>query len=216
MKPSDAPCVTESRRERLQTPNRTSSVGANPTGRETAMSAAETAAKMELKTAKLKMEMAAAKLAYVRAVAAYEAAKSGEDTALGEKTIPSFSTRADEIVKPKGLQQERKQRRRSPAYAKRLQRRRKEREDAKEDKERAAENAVIVRFAARRCSELRVTKRREEKKEELRLPDVETHVAAAVFCDGCYRRQDASKKLSRVYGLVFCSDKCSFARLYER
>ena len=139
---------------------------ANP---QTAMSAAEKAAKMELKTAKLKMEMAAAKLAYVRAVAAYEAAKSGEDTALGEKTIPSFSTRADEILKPKGLQLERKQRRRSPAYAKRLQRRRKEREDAKEDKERAAENAVIVRFAARRCSELRVTKRREEKKEELRL-----------------------------------------------
>ena len=180
------------------------------------MSAAETAAKMELKTAKLKMEMAAAKLAYVRAVAAYEAAKSGEDTALGEKTIPSFSTRAEEIVKPKGLQQERKQRRRSPSYRKRLERREKERMEVDSEKTARAEKhedrlskadvAVVKLVAAPQV---------EQNKEVLRLPDVETHVAAAVFCDGCYRRQDASKKLSRVYGLVFC-DKCSFAQLYER
>ena len=121
------------------------------------MSAAETAAKMELKTAKLKMEMAAAKLAYVRAVAAYEAAKSGEDTALGEKTIPSFSTRADEIVKPKGLQQERKQRRRSPSYRKRLERREKERMEVDSEKTARAEkhedrmskaDVAVVKLAA--------------------------------------------------------------------
>ena len=53
----------------------------------------------------------------------------------------------------------------------------------------------------------------EQNKEVLRLPDVETHVAAASFCDGCesdvtQQAVDASKKLCRVYGLVFC-DKCS-------
>ena len=53
-------------------------------------SAAETAAKMELKIAKLKMQMAAAKLQYLRATAAYQAAMSGQDAA---KTNPSFSTR---------------------------------------------------------------------------------------------------------------------------
>jgi hypothetical protein len=171
---------------------------AKPTAaKKTAMSAAEKAAKKELSLAKLKLEMAAAKLAYVRATEAYEAAKSGEDIA-------------------EQRQKEDKRRTRPPSYRKRLERREKERMEVDSEKTARAEKhedrlskadvAVVKLVAAPQV---------EQNKEVLRLPDVETHVAAAVFCDGCYRRQDASKKLSRVYGLVFC-DKCSFAQLYEK
>ena len=54
----------------------------------------------------------------------------------------------------------------------------------------------------------------EQNKGVLRLPDVETHVVAAVFCDGCLSAVDASKKLCRVYGLVFCDECASLAQLH--
>ena len=88
-------------------------------------------AKMEMELAKLKiemaaakMEMAAAKLHHFSAVAACEAAESGQDTAESAKTKPSFSTRSEKCVKPKGLQV--RTRKRPPSYWRRLQRRRKE------------------------------------------------------------------------------------------
>ena len=84
--------------------------------RQRTSAAAETAAKMQMKTAKLKMQMETAKLRLQQATAAYEAAKSAEDIAA--KTETSFSTRSVEFVKPKGLQERR--RRRSPAYQRRL------------------------------------------------------------------------------------------------
>ena len=123
--------------------------------RQRTSAAAETAAKMQMKTAKLKMQMETAKLRLQQATAAYEAAKSAEDIAV-------------EFVKPKGLQE---RRRRSPAYQRRLQRRLKEREEAAEAKEvvRAdkhateADTVAIVRFAARRCSEMDVRRRRAER-----------------------------------------------------
>ena len=80
-------------------------------------------AKMKMEPAKLKIQMAAAELRYFGAVAAHEAAESGQDTAESAKTKPSFSTRSEKCVKPKSLQVRTK---RSPAYARRLQRRREE------------------------------------------------------------------------------------------
>ena len=156
MKPSDAPCVAESKRERLQTPNRTSSVGADPTAAEVAakprhirrgaaeskgvrngvrnsgstlrVTAAEKAAKSELKMAKLKMEMATAKLAYVRATEAYKAAKSGQDIAEQEQK----EDKENWTAKLNSLQTPR--RTRPPSYRKRLERREKERVEGDSEK----------------------------------------------------------------------------------
>jgi hypothetical protein len=231
---------------------------ANP---QTAMSAAEKAAKKELNLAKLKLEMAAAKLRYVRAVEAYEAAKSGEDAAqYGSQVRGNPTVVLDGLRRPT-------QRQRSPSYWRRLKRRTLERMAAEEaaavakvDADAATEVAtkkIAVETAVAEAKDVNEKQVKvaqaeaEAAKQEVVTAEVEKEVAvakgkqdaevaikqaaaevqkvavdaaddtkakteaAAVFCDGCYRRQDASKKLSRVYGLVFC-DKCSFAQLYEK
>ena len=90
------------------------------------------------------------------------------------KNQTSFSTRFVKFVKPKSLLTRQK---RSSAYERRLKRRQKEREETEEVKEKIVaeekDRQVVIRFAARWCSEHNVMKKREENKEKLRLQAVQ-------------------------------------------